>query len=166
MKSFKNYLKESEPLFSTDNPGGEWLKHEQERIKAKGKDKFGVPAFGSTTGYFSSPVKIPIEKLIKVRGRQNEQKNVRHDSLDWLKNTMKETGSLPKNENGKEQIPFVQVDHEGKPWVNEGNHRIMAAHALGWKHLPVNVTYHSGGEEVSGDWHPQNILSGHKTINN
>jgi hypothetical protein len=162
MKSFKEYIIESEPEFNSDNPGGEWLKHEQNRIISKGKDSYGVPTLGSVTGYFSHPVNIPIEKLIKVPGRRGEQNNVRPESLEWLKSEMGKSKSLPKNESGSEQYPFIQVDHEGKPWVNEGNHRIMAAHALGWKHIPVRVQYHSGGEEINGDWHPQNILDGHK----
>jgi hypothetical protein len=62
---------------------------------------------------------------------------------------MKKSNKLPI-ENGKQYAPFVVVDQEGDAWVNEGNHRIMAAAHLGWKCLPVELKYFTGGEDRRG----------------
>lgn len=60
---------------------------------------------------------------------------------------------------GKEHIPFIMVDYSGQPWVNEGNHRIMAAKKLGWKYLPTEVRYFAGGEEHKGPWDPDHLIN-------
>ena len=59
----------------------------------------------------------------------------------------------------KEYRPFIIVDYEGIPTVSEGNHRIMAAAALGMKDLPVEIRYFDGGErKATGAFKPENIL--------
>jgi hypothetical protein len=71
---------------------------------------------------------------------------------------MKDTGKLPLRQNGQEYAPFVMVAYNGEAWVNEGNHRIMAAAALGWDELPVELKYFDGGERVkSGPLYPDKI---------
>jgi len=60
-------------------------------------------------------------------------------------------------DDGRQYAPYINVDQFGVPWVNEGNHRIMAAKALGWKFLPTEITYHSGGEAVPGVLSPISI---------
>jgi GNAT superfamily N-acetyltransferase len=61
-------------------------------------------------------------------------------------------------DNGKEYAPFVNVAWNGEAWVNDGNHRIMAAAALGWKDLPVQISYFDGGERIkSGAMYPERI---------
>ena len=106
-----------------------------------------------------------MSKLAQVPGQKDEQHNVRQNDLAWLKNHMGKTGHLPlMTDSQKEYVPFVMVDHEGKPWMNEGNHRVMAAQQLGWKHMPVEVRYFSGGEQVKGDWHPDTLLKDHAQL--
>lgn len=85
-----------------------------------------------------------------------EQDNVRHDDKKSLHDLMSRTGQLP-SANGKPYAPYIMVDHAGTPWVNEGNHRIMVAHDLGWKYLPVEVKYFTGGEAENGPLHPHKI---------
>ena len=164
----KGYKK---PTFHRDNPGGDWLKGHQKRAKEEGSNKHGAPRhWGSTTGSFESHVLMPVEKLAKVKGIMGEQSNVRHDTLDYLKKHMGKHGTLPNSgreedwSGKKEHAPFIQVSHDGKPWVSEGNHRIMAAKALGWEHMPVQLQYHSGGEDVKGDWHPETVLKEHEEL--
>ena len=59
---------------------------------------------------------------------------------------------------GKQYCPFIMVDRDGEPWVNEGNHRIMAAVKLGWKCLPVEVRYFTGGEDLATAFAPKKLL--------
>lgn len=149
------------PKFRTDNPGGRWLAFERQNAAEKGVDEFGAPrVFGSVTGYFTDTLLIPVDKLVDVPGRRSEQKNVRPSSLKWLTEKMRKTGKLPLSESGKEMAPFIQVDQNGQPWVNEGNHRIMAAKELGWKSMPVEVKYFNGGEDTAiNGWSPNELLA-------
>ena len=85
---------------------------------------------------------------------------MRKDSLDWLTKNMGKTGKLPTykvGENVLEDVPFITVDQYGRPFVNEGNHRIMAAKKLGWDYLPVEIKYFNGGELEDGPLNPQRL---------
>ena len=153
-----------EPKLRTDNPGGEWLE-EQKNLSAKaGNHPSGAPKrFGAVTGNFRENLTLPLSVLSVLKGVSGEQANVRQNDLNWLKNHM-QSGKLPpiSDDNETEYAPFVTVDQNGRPWVNEGNHRIMAAHELGWRHMPVSVRYFSGGERVDGPFHPDRLLALHR----
>ena len=155
---------EVEPKLRTDNPGGEWLE-EQKNLSAKaGNHPSGAPKrFGAVTGNFRENLTLPLSVLSVLKGVSGEQANVRQNDLDWLKNHM-QSGKLPpiSDDDETEYAPFVTVDQNGRPWVNEGNHRIMAAHELGWRHMPVSVRYFSGGERVDGPFHPDRLLALHR----
>lgn len=154
------FITESQPTLHTDNPGGEWLKDKIDYAKKKGPNPYGVPHMGSITGYFNGPVEVPVSILKTIPGARGEQNNVRKDDLEWLKNYMKTNNRLPpvSSTNDKEYTPFIVVGYDGKPWVNEGNHRIMAASELGWKTLPVEIRYFDGGEKIDGLLSPNKIL--------
>jgi hypothetical protein len=158
-------VKTKAPKFSKDNPGGEWLAGKIAQAEKEGRDSRGMPhRFGTVTGNFSSTVLMPIDKAAKIPGMMEEQSKVRERSLEWLKGYMGETGRLPQLREGSEYAPFVQVDADGKAWVNEGNHRIMAAKALGWTHIPVEVRYFNGGESKPGPFNPQTLIEGHEKM--
>jgi hypothetical protein len=159
-----------ERKYHTDVPSEDWLKDKVSDVKKSGRNSFGVPRFNSTTSYEEKnrPVHMPLNLLTKVHGQRDEQNHVRKDSLDYLTDVMGKTKKLPTNENGKEHVPFIQVGHDGEPWVNEGNHRIMAAQKLGWKSMPVNVTFHDGGERHAHKFgfSPEQILKLHNRHKN
>jgi hypothetical protein len=142
-----------------DVPNEEWLDSKISWAKKKGRNSFGVPYLGSVTArptedYFHLPVKL----LKSLPGMRDEQRNVRSDDLKAIMQIMKDTGKLPLMSNGKEYRPFINVAWNGEAWVNEGNHRIMAAAALGWDSLPVELRYFDGGERVkSGPLYPPKI---------
>jgi hypothetical protein len=153
------------PKLRTDNPGGSWLKNKREQSIEDGKKKSGVPIrFGSVTGYFreGSDVRkplIPVEVLARLQGMNDEQNNVRQKDLEAIKKIMNETGRLPQR-NGEDHAPFINVYQDGTAYVNEGNHRIMAAKALGFKYLPIEISYFNGAEQVEdGDLSPKNVIS-------
>ena len=94
--------------------------------------------------------------LKRIPGARSEQSNVRHDDLKAIMHIMQTTGRLPQH-NGRDYLPFIVVTYDGRPWVSEGNHRIMAAAKLGWDSLPVEIKYFEGGERVHGPLHPAKI---------
>ena len=152
----KEFITESNLL--TDVPNDNWLKDKVDYAKRKGRDQYGVPYMGSITGYFRDNVNVPVSILKTLPGMRGEQKRVRHDDLEAIMKIMKSTGKLPLNDNGKESAPFVMVAYNGEAWVNEGNHRIMAAAKLGFDELPVEIRYFDGGERVeSGPLYPPKI---------
>jgi hypothetical protein len=143
-----------------DVPNDEWLQSKRNYAIKRGPNEYGVPYNDSTTAYISNgePVMLPVSILKRLPGMRGEQSRVRKDDLEWIMKTMKETGKLPLMDNGKEYAPFVQVMYDGSAWVNEGNHRIMAAAALGWKELPVELRYYDGGERIKdGPLYPGKI---------
>lgn len=148
-------------VLKTDVPNQEWLDHQREYAQRKGRGKHGAPYMGSVTGYVRGRVEVPVEILAKLPGMSGEQQNVRKDSLRWLMQYMKTKGHLPTyGDPGSEREyePFINVAYNGEAWVNEGNHRIMAAAALGWKTLPIEIRYFDGGERVkSGPMYPGKI---------
>lgn len=148
----------SVPLtFHRDNPGGKWLQYKREDNEYDKKNRFGTPGrMGPCTGSFNRPVLIPVSVMAKVPGMRNEQTNVRPESLSYLVTTMEKTNMLPF-ENGNQYVPFMMIDQEGYPWINEGNHRIMAAAKLGWKYIPVEVRYFTGGEDNANRLGPKQL---------
>lgn len=139
-----------------DIPSENWLRQKQAFAKEKSKD--GTPYMGEVTAYYSHPVSIQLSVLSKIKGLNDEQNNVREEALVSLKNIMA-TGDLPKNKMGVELLPYIEVGHDGTPFVVEGNHRIMAALDLGWKDMKVEVRYFDGGERAMGPLHPSKIAT-------
>lgn len=133
---------------AVDVPNEHWLQDQIDYAKSRPRNSFGVPYMGKTTAYSTSDVYVPVEILKKLPGMRGEQENVRHEDLKAIMDIMQRTGQLPLKDNGKEYAPFINVAYNGEAWVNEGNHRIMAAAALGWKELPVEIRYFDGGERI------------------
>ena len=147
-----------------DVPNEEWLQGKIAYAKKKGRDRFGVPNFNATTAYYRPDVRVPIEILRRLPGMRGEQQNIRQQDLQAIKKILKDTGRLPLNNYGQEYVPFVMVAYNGEAWVNEGNHRIMAAAELydagdeRFASLPIELKYFDGGERVkSGPLHPSKI---------
>jgi hypothetical protein len=158
----------SESLY-VDVPNEDWLQSKIEWAKQKGRNSFGVPYLGSTTAKpTDANFRLPVSLLKRLPGMRAEQSNVRPEDLKAIMKIMKDTGKLPLMRNGvKEYRPFINVAWNGEAWVNEGNHRIMAAAALGWDSLPVELSYFDGGERVeSGPLYPPKIGLGNPVNEN
>ena len=141
-----------------DVPNEEWLDDAREYARGKARNRFGVPFMGKTTAYTTSDHPVPVAILKNLPGMRAEQSHVRHDDLRAITKIMQDTGKLPLTDRGKEYAPFINVAYNGEAWVNEGNHRIMAAAALGWKDLPVQIKYFDGGERIKdGPMYPGDI---------
>ena len=141
-----------------DVPDEEWLQNAIDYAKQKSPDRNGLPYMGKTTATVRQ-VEVPLMLLRRIPGMRNEQQNVRYNDLAAIEKIMKDTGKLPLHaHSGEEYKPFINVAYDGSAWVNEGNHRIMAAYRLGWDSLPVEISYFDGGERVeSGPMYPGKI---------
>ena len=151
----REFIKESQ--LRIDVPNENWLQDKIAYARKKGRDRFGAPYFGATTAYIPNGenVNVPVNLLKKLPGMRQEQQNVRQKDLDAIMQIMKDTGKLPLNNRGQEYVPFIVVAYNGEAWVNEGNHRIMAAARLGWNSLPIELKYYDGGERIkSGPLYP------------
>jgi len=155
----KKYMKQgvTESL-RVDVPNEEWLNGAIAYAKQKSPTHYGLPYMGKTTATVRQ-VEVPLIVLRQIPGMRREQQNVRYDDLAAIEKIMSDTGKLPIHSHSNEEYkPFINVAYDGSAWVNEGNHRIMAAYRLGWDKLPVEISYFDGGERVeSGPMYPGKI---------
>ena len=143
---------------NVDVPNEEWLQSAIDDAIQNSPDRNGLPYMGKTTATARN-VEIPIRILKRIPGMRREQSNVRHRDLAAIRKIMSTTGKLPLHTHTQEEYkPFINVAYDGSAWVNEGNHRIMAAYELGWPSLPVEISYFDGGERMeSGTMYPSKI---------
>lgn len=143
-----------------DNPKGSWLEDKRKYSEENGRRPSGrLNILGSTTGWFNREAFIPVSLLKNIKGTNDEQKKVRQSDLDWLVNFMGEHGKLPDADwhEFNEYAPMIVIGQDGIPFVNEGNHRIMAADKLGFVALPVEIKYYNGGELEKGILSPDKV---------
>ena len=147
-----------EENLNVDIPNEEWLQNAIDYAIQKSPDRNGLPYMGKTTAT-ARPVEVSVSILKRIPGMRREQSNVRHRDLAAIRKIMHTTGKLPLHTQTQEEYkPFINVAYDGSAWVNEGNHRIMAAAELGWPSLPVEISYFDGGERVeSGAMYPGKI---------
>jgi len=150
-----------EAKLSVDVPNEDWLQEKIDYAKSKGRNSYGVPYMGSTTAYVQgTPPRARVMRLASLPGMKNEQMNVRKSDLKWLMDYMEKTGKLPPmgNSPDREYLPYIMVAYNGEAWVNEGNHRIMAAYRLNWQDMPIEIRYFDGGERIkTGPMAPEKI---------
>jgi hypothetical protein len=147
------------PQFYEDIPNESWLQGKIDYALLSPRNEFGVPKMSSVTGRFTEPVMVPSRWLKDAKGQRGEEKNVRQKDLDAIRKIIRETGRFPLNEDGTEYVPYIEIGYDGKPWVSEGSHRIMAAIAEGMDYIPVELRYFDGGQRRAGVWGPSNIAS-------
>ncbi len=128
--------------FFVDNPGGGWLEHERNLAK---KRKMG----GSVTGGFHEYFLIPIKMVLSLKGMQGERRTLSEPRVQELMKSIEQYGI-------RDPI-FINVQYDGSALINEGNRRTLIAKTLGMKHVPVEIKYYAGGEQVDGPWHPDKI---------
>ena len=154
-------LELNEGTLSVDVPNEAWLQDKIDYAKSKGRNSFGVPYMGSTTAHVrGTPPRVRVLRLASLPGMRNEQTNVRKDDLKWLMDYMDTHKKLPPmgSNPDEEYLPYIMVAYNGEAWVNEGNHRIMAAYRLNWPDMPVEIRYFDGGERIkTGPMYPGKI---------
>lgn len=143
--------------FYEDIPNENWLQGKIDYALRSPRNEFGVPKMSSVTGSFKSPVMVPTRWFQDARGQRGEEKNVRQKDLEAIRKIIRDTGKFPLNDDGTEYVPYVEIGYDGKPWVSEGNHRIMAAIAEGMEYMPIELRYFDGGQRRAGKFAPENI---------
>jgi hypothetical protein len=129
-----------------DVPNEQWLQEQIDYAKQRGRDRWGVPYMGKiTAGYRGATVNVPTSVLAALPGQRNEQRNVREESLEYIRENWDEVSKEP---------PYIEVAYNGEAWVSEGNHRIMVAAERGESTMPVEIRYFDGGERVDGPLKP------------
>lgn len=140
----------------SDVPDMNWLKRKQDNVEMKTlKDGTEIPFYQTDqTGRLNKKVKVPTNVLKNLRGINDEQNNIRKESLDSIKDYIKKNGDVPSEKSSID----IFVDQNGKAWVLDGNHRIKAASDLGLDSLDVEVRYWNGGEYVkNGEFSLSNL---------
>lgn len=184
----KSYPLDPEIKSYGDIPNRDWLEGKRDRARLRGFGEVGSHIGSAITGGFQDDVVVPTRVLKEIQGLNLEQQKIRPDSLEYLKNYMSKNKHLPKWYSGtdiydtglyggvgrnlplgvkgvREEVPFIQVDQYGQPFVNEGNHRIMTASELGWENLPIELRYFEGGNIERGLLSPELIKEYNRTGN-
>jgi len=144
IKSVPVELKEKYGLY-VDNPGGKWLKGEQERY----------PTSSITGGTFALPV--PVEDLRELPGARGEEEF--RGKEDWSRRNIEELKkSIAEEGFRQDNGPLIWVYADGRAVVAEGNHRIVAADELGMETLPAQFRWFNGAENVEGKWGVQHFI--------
>lgn len=143
------------PKFKEDLGSPSWLQEQIDYAKERGRDRWGVPYMGKTTGSFKGDISVPMSVLEKLRGQRGEQQAVREESLDYIRKNWDEVSKEP---------PYIEVAYNGEAWISEGNHRIMVAKEKGLDSLPVEIKYFDGGQKVDGPLKPEKLLDIRKSI--
>lgn len=135
------------PVVRTDNPGGDWLKHERRRADERIRSG-GTKVSGAVTGYLKKPIELDPRKLEVIPGAMDERRVPGESQYDRLR-------PLIEAEGFRQDSPIlVGVNHLGEPYIIEGNTRAAVARDLGIDRIPAEVRYFAGGEQVGGRMEP------------
>ena len=145
--------------------------------------RYGGGGFGATAWFPGGDVMLPVAKLFKfTKGTNQEHKlwekrihNTKYDRPKYVtyddagktiykkyyQRDLKNIKEVIEKEGWNPHSISMSVDHRGRAYINEGNHRLMAAKELGIKEIPVQVVYTVGGEAAKGPWSPDKIIKMH-----
>ena len=138
------------PKLRTDNPGGEWLKHERRRADERVRSG-GTKVSGAVTGYLKKPIELDPRKLEVIPGARNERRVPGEYQYDRLR-------PLIEAEGFRQDSPIlVGINHLGDPYIIEGNTRAAVARDIGIDRIPAEVRYFAGGEGVEGPMMPSRL---------
>lgn len=138
------------PKVGYDNPGGDWLKYQRERAVQSATKHH--PVTGAVTAYTRRPIEMDPRKIRHLPGARGERRVKGDHQYDALIESVKRDGGL------HEDAPIlIGVNHEGKPYIIEGNTRTAVADDLGIRAVPAEVRYFAGGEKYANDWAPSQL---------
>ena len=110
------------------------------------------------TGWFKGPVMIPVSKLKDLKGVVGEHRGFGEgggaSKLARVHKNVERAGWHP-------EAIMVRVNHHGRAYIHNGNHRVQEAVRLGIKEIPVQLQYTLGGQTVKGPWHVDKVKKMH-----
>lgn len=127
----------------SDNPGGSWERHEQNRADERMKE--GRKVSGSPTAGFTG--RLLSLRVASLPGMMDE-----HLSPDLLTDHKSQDITASIQSDGVQSPVFINVNHRGEAFINEGNHRAKLARLHNQRTVPVTVSYFAGGENAPGPW--------------
>ena len=138
------------PKLIRDRASPRWFKEKLQQAADDLRAGRGGPAGPpNVTGYFEKPLDLPPGLLKDIPGNMGEEsyRNIRdnpaYPKLSDLKKSIREKGYKP--------TPIlIHVREDGRPFVLEGNHRIVEALQSGRDTIPVMIRYLRGGEDADG----------------
>jgi hypothetical protein len=140
------------PKLKIDNPGGKWLEGKLEQAADDRRTGRGGPSGpANITGYFEKELSLPPGLLKDIPGELGEEAH---------RNTSSKLAALKKSisEEGYKPAPIlIHVREDGKPFIIEGNHRIVEALQSGRDTIPVELRYLRGGESADGLLSPNRL---------
>lgn len=149
--------------YRVDNPGGQWLREQQEEAY-NGKSKTARKGLrGTQTAWagYDKPLMLPVSDLATLGGVNDEVRLPGDPQFDWLLPRVEKDGYT------NEDPVMVFVNHHGRAYINEGNTRIAVAKQLGVDRIKTWVAWYNGGEQAAGDWTPEAVARmerGHKAF--
>lgn len=121
----------------TDNPGGEWLRRQQQRAAEE-----PMRATGPTTAWLTRPAMVSPYRLHAMRGENFEKRMPGEAQYDRLLPKIEAEGFRP------DSPILIGVNYQGVPRIIEGNTRAAVARDLGVKRIPAEVRWYAGGEQA------------------
>lgn len=125
------------PKIGYDNPGGEWLQRQRRRAAESGN-----PVSGAVTAYTRKPVMLDPNKVRRLPGHNAERRVPGEMQYDALRPSVEAHGLYP------DSPILIGVNHEGAPYIIEGNTRTAVADDLGLPELPAEIRWFAGGEQM------------------
>lgn len=147
MLSFKQWL--HEVAMFHNNPGGDWLRRERDRVKREDRR-------GPETAATKEAVLIPVKHIAHLKG-ENGEHEFRDDPTSFKHARLAKEVGHPSNFNSKDNPIRINVWHNGEPKIAEGNHRTAYAHRHGISHIHAHVAYYAGAEDEDGPLHPSKL---------
>jgi len=128
-----------------------WLEHKIELAVSSGDPTF---LRGAVTAWMGQErqLRLPTEVLARIPGAMNEKREPGEAQYDWLTKRVEENG-------WDDELAhiLVAVNHEGSPYILEGNTRVAFAIRNGISDIAAEVRWFNGGEMVDGKWSPEEI---------
>jgi hypothetical protein len=112
---------------------------------------------GKVTAHISSPIKIKIEKLLKIPGAAGEEKD-RLSAKTAQGSLLDQIIKKPKNFTKVVHPITIGVNKDGKAYIMDGNHRLGFAKRHNLDYLKAVVKYYEGGEDAKGPFSPKKLL--------
>ena len=152
MISYKNYIIEQTEGIVVDNPGGKWLENKQEDAQNGINRHKGLR--GAITGYYKSPLKLRVSDIKDLPGSMGEEE---YRSSSSKMETLEQQIGHPSKFDSKNNPIMIGVNHLGRPYVMEGNHRLAYATKHGIEHIHAEIKYYNGGETKQKGFHPSDV---------